>query len=194
MRRYLLIFFLQNIALGQFDHITNGFGLDIGSSGSGIFFTRNYMHNSDKYGFNGEIRLYDIKAEEETIVYNPYSRQYEALGGKSLFMTPILFGVNYFPFSDKIANNFAPFLTLKAGANFIVDGKEFGSFFDRWSNPDYQFSYTGFIGCGIDFKWANQTSVMLNIGAEILPLSKAADGETNYSGLLIHISFNRLKK
>jgi len=194
MIRILIIIFLQTIVLGQFDNITNGFGLDIGSNGSGLFFTRNYMHNSNKFSLNGEIRLYDIKGGEETIVYDIYSGRYQTVGGKSLFMTPILLGVNYFPFANKIANNFAPFLTLKSGANMILDGKEVGSFSDRWSSPDVQFSYSGFIGAGIDFKWANQTSVVLNIGAEILPLRQEADGENNYSGFLIHISFNRLKK
>jgi len=65
-----LTLFLPIILFGQFDQVTNGFGLDIGSNGSGIFVTRNYIHNSEKTSLNGEIRFYDIKADDETIVYD----------------------------------------------------------------------------------------------------------------------------
>ncbi|HIC37061.1 MAG TPA: hypothetical protein EYO80_05220, partial [Candidatus Marinimicrobia bacterium] len=80
-----LISFLFHVFLfGQFDQITNGFGLDIGSSGSGMFVTRHYFHASEKIALNSELRFYDIKAEEETIVYDYYTGQYKTVGGKSL--------------------------------------------------------------------------------------------------------------
>ena len=100
-----LISFLFHVFLfGQFDQITNGFGLDIGSSGSGMFVTRHYFHASEKIALNSELRFYDIKAEEETIVYDYYTGQYKTVGGKSLFMIPVFFGTNYYPFVGKIEN------------------------------------------------------------------------------------------
>ena len=190
-----LISFLFHVFLfGQFDQITNGFGLDIGSSGSGMFVTRHYFHSSEKIALNSELRFYDIKAEEETIVYDYYTGQYKTVGGKSLFMIPVFFGTNYYPFVGKIENNFAPFIALKGGLVTTVDGREFGTFSERWKNPDVQYSPGGFVGVGIDFKIVGQSSVMAMVGVELLPLNQEADGEKDYSGFLIHLSFNRRAK
>jgi len=180
--------------MGQFDHVTNGFGVDIGSNGSGAFLTRHYLHHSEKFGINGEIRFYDIKAKEETIVYDYYTNQYTTVGGKSLLMVPTFIGAHYFPFAGKIANNFAPFFSLKGGSVLTLDGEEIGTFSERWSDPKIQFTPGGFIGVGVDFRWVNQSSVKLEVGMEILPLYQKADNEIDYSGFLIHLSFNRLKK
>jgi len=184
-------FLFPVVLLGQFDQAFNGFGLDIGSSGSGMFITRQLTHTSEIYSLNGELRFYDIKADDETIVYDYYTGQYQSVGGKSLFMMPLLFGANYYPFTGKIENNFSPFITARAGAVLTVDGKEFGTFSERWKNPDTQISPGGFIGIGIDLKMVGQSSVSTMVGLELLPLNEQADGQNNYSGFLIHLSFNR---
>ena len=184
-------FLFPVLLLGQFDQAFNGFGLDIGSSGSGIFITRQLTHSSEIYSLNGELRFYDIKADDETIVYDYYTGQYQSVGGKSLFMMPLLIGANYYPFTGKIENNFSPFITARAGAVLTVDGKEFGTFSERWKNPDTQISPGGFIGIGIDLKMVGQSFVSTMVGLELLPLNEQADGQNNYSGFLIHLSFNR---
>ena len=184
-------FLFPVLLLGQFDQAFNGFGLDIGSSGSGMFITRQLTHSSKIYSLNGELRFYDIKADDETIVYDYYTGQYQSVGGKSLFMMPLLIGANYYPFTGKIENNFSPFITARAGAVLTVDGKEFGTFSERWKNPDTQISPGGFIGIGIDLKMVGQSSVSTMVGLELLPLNEQADGQNNYSGFLIHLSFNR---
>ena len=184
-------FLFPVLLLGQFDQAFNGFGLDIGSSGSGMFITRHLTHTSEIYSLNGELRFYDIKADDETIVYDYYTGQYQSVGGKSLFMMPLLIGANYYPFTGKIENNFSPFITARAGAVLTVDGKEFGTFSERWKNPDTQISPGGFIGIGIDLKMVGQSSVSTMVGLELLPLNEQADGQNNYSGFLIHLSFNR---
>ena len=107
--------------------------MDIGSSGSGIFIMRNYGHSSERYSLNGELRYYDIKGDDETIVVD-YKGQYKTLGGKSLFMLPAFIGANYYPFVGKIENNFSPFITVKGGMLTTVNGREFGSFIERWKN------------------------------------------------------------
>ena len=190
----LIILLFPVLVLGNFDHVSNGFGLDIGSSGSGMFIMRNYGHSSERYSLNGELRFYDIKAVDETIVYDYYTGQYKTLGGKSLFMLPAFIGANYYPFVGKIENNFSPFITVKGGVVTTVDGREFGSFSERWKNPEIQFSPGGFLGVGIDFKMVGQSTVMVMVGFELLPLKKIADGKNNYSGFLIHLSFNRRAK
>ena len=190
----LLIFVFPVFLLGQFDQVTNGFGLDIGSSGSGMFIMRNYVHASERLALNGELRFYDIKAEDETIVYDYYTGQYKSVGGKSLVMLPVFVGGNYYPFVGKIENNFSPFIAIKGGVVTTVDGDEEGTFSKRWKNPDIQFSPGGFLGVGIDFKMIGQSFVMVMVGLEFLPLNKEADGQTDYSGFLIHLSFNRRAK
>ena len=98
----LLTFVFPVFLLGQFDQVTNGFGLDIGSSGSGMFIMRNYVHASERLALNGELRFYDIKGDDETIYYDIYTGQYKSGGGKSLVMFPVFVGGNYYPFVGKI--------------------------------------------------------------------------------------------
>ena len=160
MRILLSLTFCSILSAG-FNQIYNGFGLDIGTRGSGIFVTRQAIHDSENYSLNAEFRFYDIKASDETIVYNYYSGQYQTVGGKSLFMLPLFFGTNYYLFNGKIENNFSPFLTLRIGGVLVVDGDEEGSFKQRWSDPETQLTPGGFIGAGIDFKMVGQTSVSL---------------------------------
>ena len=97
--RILLSLTFCSILFADFNQIYNGFGLDIGTSGSGIFVTRQAIHDSENYSLNAEVRFYDIKASDETIVYNYYSGQYQTVGGKSLFMLPFFFGTNYYLFN-----------------------------------------------------------------------------------------------
>ena len=71
---------------------------------------------------------------------------------------------------------------------------EKGEFLQRWRNAETHWSTGGFFGIGAELRLINMTSVMIHIGYEYLPLSRIADGNNDYSGLLIHIAFNRLKK
>lgn len=187
-------FFLTSLLFGGFSKVYNGFGLDIGTSGSGIFITRQAIHDSDYFSINGEIRFYDIKASEEAFVYNYFSGQYESIGGKSLIMFPFFIGANYYPFIGKIENNFSPFLTARVGGVLSLDGKEEGDFQQRWKNPDTQITPGGFFGIGIDFKMVGQTTISVMAGVELLPLEYEFDEMDDYSGRLIHISFNRRSK
>jgi len=179
---------------GQYDHVHDGFGVDIGTNGSGVFVIRQYTHNSEKYSLSGELRFYDIKASNETIIYDWYTNQYKSVSGVSLILLPAFFGPNYYPFTGKIANNFSPFITVKGGPIFTLDGLETGKFIDRWTNAQTHWSLGGFFAVGAEIRLVNMASVIVNIGYEYLPLSKIADGKVDYSGLLIHIAFNRLKK
>ena len=197
---FKIIFFLIPLFLdAEFDNTSNGFGMDIGSSGSGFFLIRQYSNYDGNFAFNSEVRFYDIKAENETIIYDYYSGQYQAVSGKSLFMTPIFFGLNYYPFIGKIENNFSPFLTARSGFVLIFDGKDNGNFKNRWSDPTFESSIGGFIGCGIDFKYIRKSYISAMFGYEFLPSDPSEDSSkltsnsnyTGISGILIHIAINR---
>lgn len=172
-----------------------GAGLDIGSKGSGIFF--NYLSGNLEKNFDlvGVIRYFDIKGDTESIVYDYWTNQYVTISGQNLLFIPMLVGFNYHPFAGQIANNFSPFITFRGGLNFSIDGKEGdGNYKETWRKAETQWSTAGFIGGGIEFRWYNQSSIALHIGSDIIELKKKADQKTNYSGLLIHISFNRFIK
>ena len=191
----IFYFLLSSVMIyGQFNQNYYGFGLDIGSSGSGVFVTGQSIYDTEKFSLNGEIRFYDIKANNETVVYNPYYGQWESVGGTSLIMIPIFIGFNFYPFVGKIENNFSPFITLRSGYVISLDGKEIGTFKERWKNAETKIAPGGFFGLGIDFRMYGQTSVSTMVGMEVLPLKGVIDYYDNH-GLLIHIAFNkRLKK
>tara|TARA_B100001057_G_scaffold251354_1_gene251617 strand:- start:3 stop:599 length:597 start_codon:yes stop_codon:yes gene_type:complete len=195
--RFLLpiIFVLGNFIYSTSSNNRVGAGLDIGSNGSGIFF--NYLSGNNKKNFDlvGEIRYFDIKGETESIVYDYWTNQYVTISGQNLLFIPALVGFNYHPFAGQIANNFSPFITIRGGLNLSIDGKEGnGSYNKIWRKAKTQWSSAGFIGGGIEFRWYNQSSVALHIGSDIIKLKQEADQKKDYSGLLIHISFNRFIK
>ena len=176
---------------GQFEPAYYGFGLDIGSSGSGFFLNGQIPHSSKKLSVNAELRFYDIKDPNESMVYDPYYGTTRTIGGISLIMLPIFVGGNYYPFVDKIQNNFSPFIALRGGGLFTLNGAEEGPFIDRWNNVDVQFTLGGFFGIGVEFRMYGRTSISPMVGYEMLPLKYKADGKIDYSGMLIHIAFNR---
>ena len=182
---------LTSLLWGQFESAYYGFGLDIGSSGSGFFLNGQIPHSSKKLSVNAELRFYDIKDPNESMVYDPYYGTTRTIGGISLIMLPIFVGGNYYPFVDKIQNNFSPFIALRGGGLFTLNGAEEGSFKDRWNNVDVQFTLGGFSGIGVEFKMYGRTTISPMVGYEMLPLKYKADGKIDYSGMLIHIAFNR---
>ena len=191
---HLLLYALPFFVFGQFTNSYKGFGLDIGTSGSGFFLTVSSLHDTEKISLNGEVRFYDIKAKDETVVYDYYSGRYQDVGGISLVMLPIYLGVNYYPFMGKIENNFSPFIGIKLGSILTIDGNEYGNFMDRWEKAKTQISPAAFLGFGIDFKLVGQTLVSAMVGKEIIKLKYKADGNDDYSGFLIHIAFKRQSK
>ena len=188
--KIILPFIMSNLIGANFNNVSNGFGLDIGSRGSGVFLIRQYLDNEKPIGLNLELRFYDIKGENETVFYDYYTGTYQSISGKSLFLCPLFLGLNYYPFKDKIENNFLPFLTSRAGLVFILDGNDSGSFSQRWSNPTFKISPGGYFGCGIDFKYVSNSYVSASVGYEVLPADPSISSNLA-KGLLIHIAFIR---
>ena len=194
--KYLVFFILSsNLVFGNFSNNRYGAGLDIGSKGSGFFF--NYLIGNMQKNLDVvfEARYFDIKGETEMYVYDYWTNQYTTISGQNLILMPFMVGVNYHPFAGQIANNFSPFITIRGGTTLAIDGKEgSGSYKQKWIKAKTHWSPAGFVGVGIEFRWYSQTSVVLHIGSDILKLSEQADDRDDYSGLLIHIAFNRFIK
>ena len=194
--KYLVFIILSfNLVFGNISNNRYGAGLDIGSKGSGFFF--NYLIGNIEKNLDVvfEARYFDIKGETEMYVYDYWTNQYTTISGQNLILMPFTVGVNYHPFAGEIANNFSPFITIRGGTTFAIDGKEgSGSYKQKWSKAETHWSPAGFVGAGIEFRWYNKTSVVLHIGSDILKLSQQADDRDDYSGLLIHIAFNRFIK
>ena len=194
--KYLVFIILPfNLVFGNISNNRYGAGIDIGSKGSGFFF--NYLIGNIEKNLDVvfEARYFDIKGETEMYVYDYWTNQYTTISGQNLILMPFTVGVNYHPFAGEIANNFSPFITIRGGTTFAIDGKEgSGSYKQKWSKAETHWSPAGFVGAGIEFRWYNQTSVVLHIGSDILKLSQQADNRDDYSGLLIHIAFNRFIK
>ena len=190
-----LILIIINFIYSNSSNNRIGAGLDIGSKGSGIFFNYLLGNNKKNFDFVGEVRYFDIKGETESIVYDYWTNQYVTISGQNLLFIPVLVGFNYHPFAGQIANNFSPFITIRGGLNLTIDGKEGdGSYSKIWRKAKTQWSPAGFIGGGIEFRLYNQSSIALHIGSDIIKLNQEADQKKDYSGLLIHISFNRFTK
>ena len=194
IRFIVLLAFIPVLLLSQVEFSHQGFGLDIGSKGSGFFYNRMYSNLTNSVNFIGEFRFYDIKGPDETIVFNNYSGQQYTVGGQNLILLPSFIGVNFHPFINKIENNFSPFISIRSGPIFAIDGKEnANSFKDKWSNTKNHWSIGGFFGGGLEFRWLNSTSISILFGFDYLPLSKFADGSKDYSGILLHVAFNKIK-
>jgi hypothetical protein len=188
----IILFFFINVIFAGGLNTRFGAGLDVGSRGSGIFLNYLYGNNKKNFDIIGEVRYFDIKGETESIVYDNWTNQYITISGQNLLFIPALVGFNYHPFAGKIANNFSPFVTIRGGLNLSIDGREGdGSYKKIWRKAETQWSPIAFFGGGVEFRWYNQSSVALHIGADIIKLKKEADQKKDYSGLLIHISFNR---
>ena len=183
--KYLVYIILSfNLVFGNIANNRYGAGIDIGSKGSGFFF--NYLIGNIEKNLDVvfEARYFDIKGETEMYVYDYWTNQYTTISGQNLILMPFMVGVNYHPFAGEIANNFSPFITIRGGTTFAIDGKEgSGSYKQKWSKAETHWSPAGFVGAGIEFRWYNQTSVVLHIGSDILKLSQQADNRDDYSGL-----------
>ena len=195
MKYFIFLILSTNIIFGNFSNKRYGAGVDIGSKGSGFFFNYLIGNTAKNLDIICEARYFDIKGDTEIYVYDYWTNQYTTISGQNLILMPVMIGFNYHPFAGEIANNFSPFITIRGGTTFAIDGKEIkGSCKQKWGKAKTHWSPAGFIGAGIEFRWLNQSSVVLHIGSDILKLSQEADNKDDYSGLLIHIAFNRFTK
>ena len=133
MRQIIIITLFITYLFGQeFSSFSySGFGLDVGESGSGLSYNRTWFKNKKLY-FIGEIRVFDAKHPDEIIMQDYYTGRAYKFNNINLLLLPLFSGLKYYPFVGKIANNFSPFINIKFGPIFILDGAENGSFKQKW--------------------------------------------------------------
>ena len=184
----ILISSLSSQSISSFSY--NGFGLDVGEKGSGLFLNRTWS-NSEKLCFISEIRIFDVKHPDEIIIQDYYTGRGYKFNDINLLLLPLFSGAKYYPFVGKIANNFAPFVSVKAGPILSLDGAESGTFKEKWiTNLDYYFTLGGYFGVGADVLTSNRTILSIRVGYDILPMRGQIDGSDQYNGALVRFGFN----
>ncbi len=184
----ILISSLSSQSISSFSY--NGFGLDVGERGSGLFFNQTWS-NSEKLCFISEIRIFDVKHPDEIIIQDYYTGRGYKFNDINLLLLPLFSGAKYYPFVGKIANNFAPFVSVKAGPILSLDGAESGTFKEKWiTNLDYYFTLGGYFGVGADVLTSNRTILSIRVGYDILPMKGQIDGSDQYNGALVRFGFN----
>ena len=184
----ILISSLSSQSISSFSY--NGFGLDVGERGSGLFLNRTWS-NSEKLCFISEIRIFDVKHPDEIIIQDYYTGRGYKFNDINLLLLPMFSGAKYYPFVGKIANNFAPFVSVKAGPILSLDGAESGTFKEKWiTNLDYYFTLGGYFGVGADVLTSNRTILSIRVGYDILPMKGQIDGSDQYNGALVRFGFN----
>ena len=168
----------------------SGFGLDVGERGSGIFFNRTWS-KSEELCFISEIRIFDVKHPDEIIIQDYYTGRGYKFNDINLMLLPMFLGSKYYPFVGKIADNFSPFVSAKAGPILALDGAESGTFREKWNtNLDYYFTLGGYFGVGADLLTSNSTILSIRVGYDILPMKGKIDGNDQYNGMLVRFGFN----
>ena len=186
--KFIIAYFL--ILCSAFASSNIGAGLVFGQRGTGVHFSNDWKVNQ-KFYLGLELRFLDIKNENEQTAVDYFTGYPYTVGNRALAMFPIYAKFRWLPFEGKIENNFSPFFVCRGGGIFTLNGAEEGSFGNRWKNVDTQFNLGGFLGTGVEFNMYGQTIISPMVGYEFLPLKDKADGYDDYSGMLIHIAFNR---
>jgi len=169
-----------------------GFGLQVGEQGTGVFYHYTWRSTTKlQWLFHG--RIFDVKGDEQMMIYDYYTGQYRSVGDKYIFIVPLFGGGKYFPFADQIANNFAPYISAQLGPVLTIDGVESDTFSTRWGKSKGLWSVGGYAGVGIDFLMMNGMMVSVGAGMDIFPMNGIVDGEKHYNGAVIHVGFNWLR-
>jgi len=192
MRKILVLIFLFSALSGEEMWSENGPGFNSGTNGSGIHWHYGRFP-AETHGWVAEGRFYDLKGDNEVPAYDPVYGTVTTAGGISLVMLTFEGGLMYFPFADKIANNFSPYVAVMAGPNIILDAPETGSFTERWGQTETSFGLAVFLGAGISFYISHQTVFGFSAGYDFLKLPKTIDGKNDYSGFLIKLTYSRRK-
>ena len=187
----LIILLIISVGFGQMSSPKNGAGLNIGERGAGIFYHR-HIKSFDKAKIGGTIRWTDIRPSKEIPRYNYYTGTYENKNTVSLAIFPVFGTFNYYPFEGQIANNFSPFVSLKAGPVLVLDAdEEIENFIKRWSKPSGSLAYGGNIGVGVEFRQPGKYYYSIEFSYDLIKLSKTIDSYNNLNGTVFSFSIHR---
>lgn len=190
MKKLILIIFIS-IGFSQINSTKFGVGLNIGDIGSGIFYHK-HLKGYEKIKLGARISWTDVRPAREIPVYNYYTGQYENKNTVSLVFFPFFGIFNYYPFEGKIANNFSPFLSIKAGPILVMDGDEsIESFAKRWSKAQGSLTYGGNIGVGVEFRQSGKVHYLVELSYDMIPLENAIDTFSSLNGTVLSLSIHR---
>ena len=189
MKKILLYILIVCTSANVNAQFKKGFGFTTGSWGSGFHFMGDWELRETLFsGF--EIRFLDVKNDGEIPVTNYYTGQTYNIGDDALIMFPAFAKIRYLPFEGLIANNFSPFVELKAGVNYAIDGNGSArTFKGKWKNSTGYTSLGGQFVIGVNFPQINGTSIITSFGYETLPMTQEIDGRNNYDGITMNISY-----
>ncbi|MBN2601121.1 MAG: hypothetical protein JXR87_03930 [Candidatus Marinimicrobia bacterium] len=154
-----------------------------------------------------------VRGDNDYPIYNPYSYYgntsyyYERYDKTRLNFLAIQLGYKRVLFTDKLANNFRPFLYFNAGPVVAIDPANVADWSERVKNIDYFYSGAVNVGAGIDFATMPKSLISLFVGYEYLNFPKKIDipselppgelldsyytGKQDFSGLVIKISIGK---
>ena len=136
-----------------------------------------------------DLRFYDIRNDEYP-VYDPFYNQYNVSGEKNILMFPMYIRFNYYPFKDKIANNFQPFLLLSFGPFVAIDGDEdASSFSDKWSGAPTQVNLGGSIGFGVNLKTDRSSGFSFGIAYDHLQVDEPIHDQEDFGGVFLYLQY-----
>ena len=136
-----------------------------------------------------DLRFYDIRTDEYP-VYDPFYNQYDVSGEKSILIFPMYIRLNYFPFKDKIANNFQPFLLFSFGPFVTIDGDEnAGSFSDKWSGAPTQVNLGASIGFGVTLQTDRASGFSFGIAYDHLQVEEPIHDQEDFGGGFLYLQY-----
>ncbi len=203
----------SNMKIDDPDAKYTGLSLLQAKSGSGLGGFFEYSLNSS-FRLRAECGLLLIRGENDYPItyYDPYYQQYmmyEQPDKKRLSLLPIYFGAKKMLFTDQLANNFRPYLSVVAGPIIAFDPPNIRDFKDRMKNIEMAYTFGGKFGTGVDFLYGPGTIISLFCGYDISHFSRKIDkspyyfendqgdmvpldaGKKNYSGISVSIGFGK---
>ena len=98
--------------------------------------------------------------------------------------------LNYYPFKDKIANNFQPFLLLSFGPFVTIDGDEdAGSFSDKWSGAPTQVNLGASIGFGVTLQTDRASGFSFGIAYDHLQVEEPIHDQEDFGGGFLYLQY-----
>lgn len=169
-------------------------------AGAGGFFEKN-ISPSDKIGAIARLVVQRGENDYPITYYDPYYGQtytLERADKRRISMLETYFSYKRMFFTDKIANNFRPFLLLNAGPVIAFDPPNVSSFKERINNISTAFTLGANLNIGVDFLWEGNTSFSISIGYDLMKFTEKLDppppeyrgyesayeAKSNYSGVI----------
>jgi len=190
MKKLIILLFIS-IGFSQINSTNHGVGLNIGDRGAGAFYHK-HIKSYSFVKFGATIRWMDIRPSKEIPTYNYYTGQYENKNTVSLATFPLFGVINIYPFEGKIANNFSPFITAKAGPVLVLDAdEEIDSFTKRWIKSNGTVTYGGNIGVGVEFRQQGKVHYSIEFSYDFIPLKNTIDYYDKLDGTVLSFSIHR---